>query len=212
MKTNTRIQNPLTVIAIFAGLAETAGTIVLIGLPIEIQRVFVWFVMLLPVLLIVSFFMVLIFRHRVLYAPSDFSNEQYFMDLHESKQKLSEVAKAIEESKNIDSMPESEALGELKKKMDKIASTVHSEPQDFSYDYLLAVEQGNRIVRVRDEIKDALKRKPKGMSSNEIFKVTSASSMAYFQLQLNALVQNGVVMRVNDTYLPGPNLLGTISQ
>ena len=56
MNDGTRVQNPLTIIAIFAGIAEIAGTTVLLGLPLEIQRVFVWFVISFPFLLVVAFF------------------------------------------------------------------------------------------------------------------------------------------------------------
>jgi len=46
------IQNPLTIIAIFAGLAEIAGTVALATVNREIQPTFVWFVMGFPVLLV----------------------------------------------------------------------------------------------------------------------------------------------------------------
>lgn len=73
------IKNPLTVIAIFAGLAEVSATIALPQLPEKIQTVFVWFVMLFPAFLVGLFFAMLWFKHRVLYAPSDFKNEENFM-------------------------------------------------------------------------------------------------------------------------------------
>ena len=40
-----KVSNPLTIIAIFAGLAETLATVALVQLPAEIQEVFVYFVM-----------------------------------------------------------------------------------------------------------------------------------------------------------------------
>lgn len=56
MNNKNKVQNPLTIIAIFAGIAELAGTTVLLGLPLEIQRVFVWFVMVFPIGLVAAFF------------------------------------------------------------------------------------------------------------------------------------------------------------
>lgn len=50
-----RVSNPLTIIAIFAGLAEVAATIALGLIDQSIQRIFIWFVMLFPMLLVVSF-------------------------------------------------------------------------------------------------------------------------------------------------------------
>ncbi len=79
----TRISNPLTIIAIFAALAEVASSAVLVGLPLEIQQTFVWFVMAFPLLLVLSFFITLNFNPRALYAPSDFENEDNFITLHE---------------------------------------------------------------------------------------------------------------------------------
>ena len=38
-----KVSNPLTIIAIFAGLAEALATIALIKLPIEMQEKFIYF-------------------------------------------------------------------------------------------------------------------------------------------------------------------------
>ncbi len=73
------IRNPLTLIAIFAGLAEVAATTVLPMLSDETQQIFVWYVMLFPVLLVLAFFLTLNFNHGVLYSPSDFQDEGNFL-------------------------------------------------------------------------------------------------------------------------------------
>lgn len=75
-----KIGNPLTLIAVFAGLAEIAATSVLPILEGPIQMMFVWYVMLFPVLLIIAFFLTLNFNHGVLYAPSDFLDEKHFLE------------------------------------------------------------------------------------------------------------------------------------
>lgn len=74
------IKNPLTIIAIFAGIAEISGTVVLPSLADENQAVFMWFVMLFPIYLVGLFFFVLWHKHEVLYAPSDFRDENHFRD------------------------------------------------------------------------------------------------------------------------------------
>lgn len=103
MNDRTRVQNPLTIIAIFAGIAEIAGTTVLLGLPLEIQKIFVWFVISFPFLLVGAFFAVLLLNHRVLYAPSDFSNEEHFITLlkerRTAKQAIAETNDVVEELK-----------------------------------------------------------------------------------------------------------------
>ena len=66
------VSNPLTIIAIFAALAEVAETVALAMADEQIQATFVWFVMGFPLLLVISFFLTQNFNSRVLYAPSDF--------------------------------------------------------------------------------------------------------------------------------------------
>jgi hypothetical protein len=72
------VKNPLTVIAIFAAIAEISGSTVLTYIAPEYQGTYIWFVMLFPALLVVSFFLTLNFNHRVLYAPSDYKDEKHF--------------------------------------------------------------------------------------------------------------------------------------
>lgn len=76
-----RIKNPLTIIGLFAGIAEVAGTAVLPLVSLELQKFFVWYVMGFPVLLVVLFFITLNKNPKVLYAPSDFVDEKNFMKL-----------------------------------------------------------------------------------------------------------------------------------
>ncbi|MEZ5324226.1 MAG: helix-turn-helix domain-containing protein [Verrucomicrobiales bacterium] len=94
------VSNPLTVIAIFAGLAEVAGSIALVAVDPSIQSTFVWFVMFFPIGLVVLFFATLNFNPRVLYAPSDFKDEENFLSALAGKQKVEkqfgEVFKQIE--------------------------------------------------------------------------------------------------------------------
>ncbi|WP_407559676.1 hypothetical protein [Vibrio parahaemolyticus] len=77
----THVKNPLTVIAMFAGIAEISGTIVLPFIDVANQAIYIWFLMLFPVILISLFFITLNFNHRVLYAPSDYKNESHFLEL-----------------------------------------------------------------------------------------------------------------------------------
>lgn len=74
-----QVSNPLTLIAVFASLAEIAATAVLPMLDGAVQGIFVWFVMLFPVLLVVLFFVTLNWNHRVLYAPGDYADEANFL-------------------------------------------------------------------------------------------------------------------------------------
>ena len=75
------IKNPLTVIAIFAGTAEISGTAVLPFLGANSQEIYLWFLMLFPFALITLFFITLNWNHKVLYAPSDFQDEDNFVNI-----------------------------------------------------------------------------------------------------------------------------------
>ncbi|MCJ7777668.1 MAG: hypothetical protein MUP16_05075 [Sedimentisphaerales bacterium] len=74
-----RINNPLTVIAIFSGLAEVAATVSLGLVESKHQYIFIWFVMLFPILLLILFFLTLNLNPKVLYAPTDYRDERNFL-------------------------------------------------------------------------------------------------------------------------------------
>jgi len=75
------IRNPLTIIAMFAALAEISGTAVLPFIGETNQGPFVLFLILFPSVLILLFFLTLNFNHKVLYAPSDYKDEENFLKL-----------------------------------------------------------------------------------------------------------------------------------
>jgi hypothetical protein len=73
------INNPLTIIAIFAALAEVASTVSLKLITPELQYIFIWFVIGFPLLIVLVFFYILCFKTNVLYAPSDYRDDQTFI-------------------------------------------------------------------------------------------------------------------------------------
>lgn len=96
------VKNPLTVIAIFAGTAEISGTAVLPLLETNSQSVYIWFLMLFPFTLIALFFITLNWNHRVLYAPSDFKDEDNFINILQKATVKEKLEKAEEELSDID--------------------------------------------------------------------------------------------------------------
>ncbi len=72
------VKNPLTVIAIFAGIAEVSGTVVLPFVSESNQNIFIYFLMGFPTILVLLFFVVLIFKNKALYAPSDYKDEENY--------------------------------------------------------------------------------------------------------------------------------------
>lgn len=101
------IKNPLTVIAIFAGIAEISGTIVLPFISEENQATYIWFLMSFPFFLVLVFFLTLNFNHKTLYSPSDYRDENNFLNPiakatpEESEKKLKrEAQEVVEEVKS----------------------------------------------------------------------------------------------------------------
>ena len=73
------VKNPLTIIGIFASIIEVCGNCILPQLTDECQFYYMWFLMVFPPLLVTYFFIVLLFKPRSLYAPSDFQDEKNFL-------------------------------------------------------------------------------------------------------------------------------------
>lgn len=94
------VKNPLSVIALFASIAETSGVAILPFVESENQVLFIWFLMLFPFALIILFFATLNYNHKVLYAPSDYKNDKSFLEgIHRSrslKEDMVKMEKTIE--------------------------------------------------------------------------------------------------------------------
>lgn len=96
------IRNPLTIIAVFAGLVEVSATTVLPFIDdVSLQSRFLWFLMFFPTMLVVMFFGVLIFKPKALYAPKDYREDKSFLDMHNT-QKVELSGAKIEHSKPVE--------------------------------------------------------------------------------------------------------------
>lgn len=95
-----KISNPLTIIGVFAGIAEVAGTSVLPLVSDSLQKIFIWYVMGFPVLLVLLFFITLNVNPKVLYAPSDFKDEKNFMALIKQADKI--IDDVVRESPSVE--------------------------------------------------------------------------------------------------------------
>lgn len=95
------VKNPLSVIAIFAGVAEISGTGVLPFISPENQYFYIWFLMSFPFTLVILFFATLNWNHKSLYAPSDYKSDESFLEsLSRRNSRRTEIAmmeKIIEE-------------------------------------------------------------------------------------------------------------------
>ncbi len=109
------VKNPLTAVAIFAGIAEGAGAAVLPLLAETNQTTYMWFLMIFPVFLVLLFFATLNFNRRVFYAPSDFDDEKNFMELFRSSttpERLQKLEEKMSEEEANSSFPSSDVKAE----------------------------------------------------------------------------------------------------
>lgn len=74
------VSNPLTIIAIFAGIIEASSLAALPFLEGHSQDIYTWFLVGFPPFLTLLFFMTLNFNHKTLYSPSDFNDPQDFLN------------------------------------------------------------------------------------------------------------------------------------
>lgn len=100
---NGTIKNPLTIVGVFAGIVEISGTIVLPKISEANQELYIYFLIFFPVYLVTFFFYTLNKNHKVLYAPSDFKNDESFLNLipATSSEKAEKLRKLSNENDNI---------------------------------------------------------------------------------------------------------------
>ena len=79
LKKVNKIDNPLTVIGVFAALTEVGGTITLPFVSDANQATFMWFLILFPFTLLALFFLTLNFNANALYAPQDFQEDASYL-------------------------------------------------------------------------------------------------------------------------------------
>jgi hypothetical protein len=118
------IKNPLTIIAIFAGIAEVSGTIVLPFVAVQNQQLFIWFLILFPSILVIAFFTTLNFNNKVLYAPSDYKDEgNYLLSNKYSVITQSEIT--VKEPVNIALETMSDRIDDIYSQISTINKTKH---------------------------------------------------------------------------------------
>ena len=76
------VNNPLTIVGIFAALSEVFSIGVLGFIDKGLQIIFIWFIMGFPLILVLAFFITLNFNPIVLYAPKDFRKDENFISIY----------------------------------------------------------------------------------------------------------------------------------
>ena len=127
----SHVKNPMTVIAIFAAIAEISGTTVLPFIEVQNQYTYIWFLILFPVLLVTVFFATLNFNRDALYAPSDYKDEKNFT-FHRLKQNSTEETEitSYDEIKGIlEGLKQEDDISLLKGKLDSFERKLESYQQ-----------------------------------------------------------------------------------
>ncbi|MCJ7777104.1 MAG: hypothetical protein MUP16_02170 [Sedimentisphaerales bacterium] len=97
------VKNPLSVIGIFASISEISMTVTIIKIPEQSQNIFIWFVMLFPLILVVAFFFVLYTKPAVLFSPSDYQEDQTYLSSIRSEKGRGEINKRLEQLEEVTS-------------------------------------------------------------------------------------------------------------
>lgn len=177
-----KVSNPLTIIAIFSGVAETLATVALIKLPTEIQAIFVYFVMAFPAGIVLLFFFVLYFKNNVLYAPSDYDDQRHYLEANNLKEKVQSQLEVV--FKEINQQGVRLSKEEVDKATRSIAKTITKETIPERY----------------REILEYLKDNPSSLKDvAEKFGLPMSIATTYFK----RLEENGLVERLSSTNTRG---------
>jgi hypothetical protein len=150
-----RINNPLTIIAIFAALAEVSATVAIGLIDKSLHHIFIWFIIGFPSLLVVLFFLTLNFNTKVMYSPSDYKDDKSFMDSifggYYGNKKNEETDNFINEK--ITQELENKILGNIQPKLEKLQQENNIE------------ELKKEIAIIKDELRVATDQSAKELTS-----------------------------------------------
>lgn len=196
------VKNPLTVIAIFSGTAEISGTAILPLLEAESQQTYIWFLMLFPLLLIIFFFLTLNWNHKVLYAPSDFTNEDNFVNILQ-KPSIQETLSKIEKDfvDNEDTSIENTAENEPEKKIIDTDSEKNTEK----------ISNSSKISRERDSdlVRDINRKRMQEAQMVELLVLNKLEKELNTPIQREMMLKNGTSKIIFDGVVQvGSNLTG----
>lgn len=199
-----KVNNPLTIIAIFAALAEIASVVAINYVNSELHYIFIWFVMGFPVLLVTFFFATLNFNAKVLYAPSDFKDDQSFLQTLNVKQvsvSLETVHKELEEAKTkiiTEATNQITTTGETERKklseiVNKQIGSIQEKVEVAQYDVEHLTTEGlielnrKKIEIHKNILLDAIKNSNNDYTYNELFETKRVSAF-YLSKAINELI------------------------
>lgn len=106
--------NPLGIIALFISLIYGFACLVVVGgstnLTDDLLTVLVWFLVLFPCLILVSFLFLVVFHHQKLYAPSDYRDESNFFVSMSTEKRKKKLEEEFEDSVNVNNEDETSTV------------------------------------------------------------------------------------------------------
>lgn len=199
-----KVSNPLTIIAIFATIAETiSGAVISLA---QDEKIVVYFLVGFPVLLVILFFATLNFNSRVLYSPSDFKDDRNYLESLDSRKKRSDKYKtSIEELKGLfEPLDTNDGDGknvDIKAVRDKIFELEHTNNSQENARLFLSFKQKHQnelLIYIKEKIKNS---KISPMKVSEIEKDSSFTEQE-IQVALDYLENEWIVSfdKENKTY------------
>ena len=209
-----KISNPLTIIAIFAGLAEVAGTTALFGVDKEIQTTFIWFVMLFPTLIVALFFITLNFNPSVLYAPSDFENDDGFLEALKGKKSVESNFSSLEEevnklSKTIEDEMNTRPSGLTSEHKNEIKETIRDELDSLKARVSVTKEAAQKLSNhalpkshLQAQVLELISNSDQPLSATDVSAEINMSRAAIYKT-LHRLLERGALQRNEQGYTIG---------
>ena len=200
-----QINNPLTIIAIFAGISEISMTAALFAIGRELQVTFIWFVMGFPTLLVSLFFFTLYFKNKVLFGPSDFRNEQHFLQLMGLKLSVGEIQRKVEELSEETINIQTKDVKDIEKiteKVEQLKETTLKAKNEIELIPSLNINKGLAISvdeLYLNYILFELKPHPDGLTFDEL-SFFSGIPDSILAEKLKKLLKEGKVEKFEDTY------------
>ncbi|MBO0419097.1 hypothetical protein JZO80_02900 [Vagococcus fluvialis] len=146
------INNPLGIIGFFLVIVEGMASLVITNSSLghDLNQILVWFIVVFPVLVLLSFLILVIWHHSKLYSPKDFENPNHFIMMLDKNTNTEKFVPAVEyKKKKLEPIDLSETLEDTaSKSIRKERIGVSTNVKDFSQviNVLRSITDNNIIV------------------------------------------------------------------
>lgn len=193
-----RINNPLTIIAIFAALAEINATVAISLIDKNLHSIFIWFVIGFPTLLVILFFVTLNYNTKVMYSPSDYTDDKNFIDSLYGNVKISKSSTDL--SKKVSHEIEIRINEKINEKLIKLKNenpTITNEIQKIEDEITLITKESFDEIKEEFEIPVELNKK-----LISLFKWPAFYNLIYAIVQTESKNKSDIKKNLNNYFIP----------